>query len=116
MVNEQDDPPVAYGIDHGLSWSAAGYWLQMEQAGTPVGSPDANDIRTMIDNLGTPFVPNFVPYDELFNKRDLDRARAALDVMEPRFNEMGKYMWIGISRQILDMIEQQIDDTLGQQA
>ena len=108
IVNEEDDPPTAVGIDHGLSW-----------ASTPPNSkavPSDKSLEAMIHAGESPFVPNFVPYDELFRRKDIEKARSALDAMEPRFKEMGKEHWLKVSRRILDLIEQQMDYTLGMQA
>lgn len=105
----KDGEPV--GIDHGLGWAT------LEHANlTMPNAPLDQKLDTIFKNMGSPFVPTFKPYDEMFRRSDIDKARSALDAMETRFNEMGKQRWLETSRRVLDLIEEQMDYTLGQQA
>jgi hypothetical protein len=106
MIDKNGDP---IGIDHGLGWSTA-------KPADSTQIPDDKLIKGWMDQIESPFVPSFVPYDEMFRRSDIDKARSALDAMETRFNEMRKPRWIGISRRVLDIIEEQMDMTLAQEA
>lgn len=108
IVNEDDDPPTAVGIDHGLAWGS-----------TPpnsTGQLSDSAISAMLQAGESPFVDFFQPYDEQFRRSDIEKARSALDAMEPRFKALGKQRWLNVSRQVLQHIEDQMDYTLGMQA